>query len=664
MDSTYFKALCSLWAVVGGLLSLENWGRLDRSGPLAARPFLPEAITYVDIMSNHNSGDHSIPRIIHQTYRSHSLPDGLQNMVNTWRDVNPGWDVKLYNDTECLNLVRSNFPEYLDAYLALPKNVERADFFRYMVVLLHGGVYADCDTECKRPMDSAISSNDKMVTGWELEFSTAEEAANRSYARTRQILQWVFAAVPGHPVLREACDLIAMNANKICSRNADRDTLERTGPGMFTDIVLKHAFDPEEGVRILPRITFGVNPAGDDGLTGESPGIAVHHHYVGSWKEMFQAPCNTSELEPVVGNNQNLNCSIETASVSVCPIRSISKSIEYNSMRRRDSRIKFYPVGIPWEPSFVVMVQLKGHGAYICDSDVSADLTTWGNWHAGMHPSTTPHMVDVLISLLDHEKHQGLVDVGAGLGFFTLAAASRGHPVVAFESDIKSVEALRESVQYNGFGSFVNVVNGAVLEADACKEQRKNNVFYVLNSIMISARQMLGASGASMHARAVTADEIFYEKYLKGVQIGGLRISASAAAQTHEIISAALGSQLRVNLKFVIMEFMPFVVKRCAHKDPSEVLQILYKNGFVGVYHAGDLCKHVLSEPHRWNMPFHQRAPETDVNSHLWCRIEPHSFVSLVNTAVPGRPVNLVFVKQWPQLVLKSEATRFSQVGG
>ncbi len=62
-----------------------------------------------------------------------------------------------------------------------------------------------------------------------------------SLCRKRQVLQWVFAAAPGHPVLRELCDRIASTSAGSFSDNLNIDTLERTGPGVWTDVVLKHA---------------------------------------------------------------------------------------------------------------------------------------------------------------------------------------------------------------------------------------------------------------------------------------------------------------------------------------------------------------------------------------------------------------------------------------
>ena len=59
---------------------------------------------------------------------------------------------------------------------------------RYMVVLRLGGVYADVDTECKKPLNDLILPRDTMLVGWENEFPNMEHARFRSYARERQVL--------------------------------------------------------------------------------------------------------------------------------------------------------------------------------------------------------------------------------------------------------------------------------------------------------------------------------------------------------------------------------------------------------------------------------------------------------------------------------------------
>ena len=56
-----------------------------------------------------------------------------------------------------------------------------------MVVLRMGGVYADVDTECRRPLNSLILPRDTLLVGWENEFPSTEEARGRKYVRARQV---------------------------------------------------------------------------------------------------------------------------------------------------------------------------------------------------------------------------------------------------------------------------------------------------------------------------------------------------------------------------------------------------------------------------------------------------------------------------------------------
>ena len=49
-------------------------------------------------------------------------------MMATWTDRNPAWQTRFYDDAACVSFVRSEFPEYYDAYTSLPKDVERSDF--------------------------------------------------------------------------------------------------------------------------------------------------------------------------------------------------------------------------------------------------------------------------------------------------------------------------------------------------------------------------------------------------------------------------------------------------------------------------------------------------------------------------------------------------------
>ena len=52
---------------------------------------------------------------------------------------------------------------------------------------------------------------------------------------------------------------------------------------------------------------------------------------------------------------------------------------------------------------------------------------------------------------------QVLLDIGAGQGLFSLAAAARGHRAVAFELSAKSVASMEASLAFNGYQDLVTL---------------------------------------------------------------------------------------------------------------------------------------------------------------------------------------------------------------
>eukprot|EP00854_Cymbomonas_tetramitiformis_P006390 gene6390-7655_t len=160
----------------------------------------------LDVNASFGLTPRRIPRIIHQTHKSRELTDELQGIMGSWQKLNPEWEVRFYDNDDCAAFVQKYFPEYWQAYQALPKNVERADFFRYLVVLQHGGLYADVDCQCRQPLDTLILPEDTLIVGYENSFRDVVAAYRRTYARVHQLVQWTFIAAPGHPALRALCN--------------------------------------------------------------------------------------------------------------------------------------------------------------------------------------------------------------------------------------------------------------------------------------------------------------------------------------------------------------------------------------------------------------------------------------------------------------------------
>ena len=187
--------------------------------------------------------------------------------------------------------------------------VERADLFRYLVVYLEGGVYADLDTAAAAPLSGWLRPDDALVAGWEADSAGVDAMLARGDVRRRQALQWAFAARAGHPALllmaeRIADAVLGDGSARALGADSDSSTLERTGPGLFTD-ALRHAArraaagDEKWRVRFLPRVAMATNwdagrgrweladAAGGGGPLAVPEGderVVLRHYAAGSWK--------------------------------------------------------------------------------------------------------------------------------------------------------------------------------------------------------------------------------------------------------------------------------------------------------------------------------------------------------------------------------------------
>lgn len=64
--------------------------------------------------------------------------------------------------------------------------------------------------------------------------------------------------------------------------------------------------------------------------------------------------------------------------------------------------------------------------------EVGAKLTVHGMWLPSLLPNTTESPMHALLDAL--QPDESLLDVGAGVGLYSLAAAAQGNKVVAFEA--------------------------------------------------------------------------------------------------------------------------------------------------------------------------------------------------------------------------------------
>eukprot|EP00439_Symbiodinium_sp_Y106_P047492 s709_g6.t1 len=252
-------------------------------------------------------GPAQIPCLIHQTWKTHRLDNKSREWFATWSDKNPTCEHKLWNDTEVAALVQSTSPDLIWPIWQGLLPVERADAFRYIVLWVHGGYYADIDVSCIVPISEMPFPNETdMIVGYETgRHLTEGERDSVHFSRTDQFEQWFFASAPRNPVLLRCLELIRQKFGwRIES------TEELTGPATFTDAVheflLTHSPDalsnliagrsassgrlfPSESLYTRGNWSMWVLASGrvsSPGYSsGDDPGSPlVRHHFRGTWK--------------------------------------------------------------------------------------------------------------------------------------------------------------------------------------------------------------------------------------------------------------------------------------------------------------------------------------------------------------------------------------------
>lgn len=225
-----------------------------------------------------------IPKTIHQIYglcpkdANKPIPGDLLRHSETWQQRNPTWKHKLWDRRQIEVLVNDAPTLWKDTFYTLEHWVEQCDFARYLILYLYGGVYADMDTVCNVPAETFTEAEfkDTLIVGLEADVTYAQQEFN-NLARKYQLCQWTFAATPKHPGLKALLDTISLESSKSCYTS--RSVLNRTGPGVFTDVLRTR---PD--VTILPISAFGCGQPHSKSPSEKDPSCLVVHKFEGSWK--------------------------------------------------------------------------------------------------------------------------------------------------------------------------------------------------------------------------------------------------------------------------------------------------------------------------------------------------------------------------------------------
>ncbi|RKK52790.1 hypothetical protein BFJ69_g17861 [Fusarium oxysporum] len=105
--------------------------------------------------------DHQIPRILHQTTKSETIPAIWVDSQKSCLKAYANYEYKLWTDNKARGFLEAEYPWFLSTWDNYPFPIQRADAIRYFVLYHYGGLYLDMDTICHEafPIDQIESDN-------------------------------------------------------------------------------------------------------------------------------------------------------------------------------------------------------------------------------------------------------------------------------------------------------------------------------------------------------------------------------------------------------------------------------------------------------------------------------------------------------------------------
>ncbi len=144
----------------------------------------------------------TISKIIHQTWKTDKVEKLYANYIKTWLVNNKEWSYSFTTNALNRKFMETKFPEFLDLYDGYKSEIQRADAVRYFLLYEYGGVYADLDFECLRPLDLFLrrknGTTDVQMDGCVIGQEPFEHA-HVLYDKKRLICNAIMMSCPKHP---------------------------------------------------------------------------------------------------------------------------------------------------------------------------------------------------------------------------------------------------------------------------------------------------------------------------------------------------------------------------------------------------------------------------------------------------------------------------------
>lgn len=208
---------------------------------------------------------HTIPKIVHQTFPTKNLPPKIADNIQSLKALNPDWEFKLYDDNDIEAFILKNYPEMLSYYHRIDSSYgpARADFFRYLLIYKEGGVYLDIKSSLTKRLNNIVTPETQYILAhWSNNYGRHPWITNVN----GEYQQWHVIAVAGHPFLKAVIENVCRNIevyNPLFHERGFSGVLRTTGPIAYTLAIIPlldaypHQIDYDENFGLVYSIFQG-----------------------------------------------------------------------------------------------------------------------------------------------------------------------------------------------------------------------------------------------------------------------------------------------------------------------------------------------------------------------------------------------------------------------
>lgn len=175
-----------------------------------------------------------IPKIIWQTHESlyEDLFPFQKNVINTWKNINPGWQHIYVGSNERHKLIKEYDDFLYDCYI-VSNGVNQADIWRLVTLYKNGGFYADMDSVCTQSIDNILKN----------EYKGQEMVCGTKNIKDSFINNSNFGSIKNSNIVKEILDNIILKYKIIL--NDKKNNIKNLPPGIpclgiFSEITIKN----------------------------------------------------------------------------------------------------------------------------------------------------------------------------------------------------------------------------------------------------------------------------------------------------------------------------------------------------------------------------------------------------------------------------------------